>query len=206
MHLRGKPHNQWLQCLNPPPPLPPFQSSRMPGHNRFVMESQTAVTAYFSSKPLLLFVFDLQDSLLPSSTGILTAVQRQTAVTAYSKSKRLLLFVFKLQDSLLPSSTAILTAVQRQTAVTGYSKSKQLLLFGFDDHTNKIYPSKHEMLTRCCFNVEPVSQTVDQHWTSTGATSRVAENVLFVSPQRRTDFLKSRKLKPPCFHLTLLYI
>ena len=44
---------------------------------------QTAVTAYFSSKQLLLFVFELQDSLLPSSTGILTAVQRQTAVPAY---------------------------------------------------------------------------------------------------------------------------
>ena len=46
------------------------------------VQNKTAVTAYFSSKQLLLFVFELQDSLLPSSTGMLTAVQRQTAVTA----------------------------------------------------------------------------------------------------------------------------
>ena len=45
-------------------------------------------------KRLLLFVFELQDSLLPSSTGILTAVQRKTAVTAHLKSKQLLLFFF----------------------------------------------------------------------------------------------------------------
>ena len=55
---------------------------------------QTAVTANFSSYQLLLFVFALQDSLLSSSTGILTAVQRQTAVTAYFTTKRLLLFAF----------------------------------------------------------------------------------------------------------------
>ena len=93
------------------------------------VQRQTAVTAYLKSKQLLLFVFELQDSLLPSSTGILTAVQRQTAVTAYLKSKQLLLFAFELQDSLLPSSTGIMTAVHRQTAVTAYLKSKQLLLF-----------------------------------------------------------------------------
>ena len=79
-----------------------------------------------------LYVFELQDSLLPSSTGILTAVQRQTAVTAYLQSKQLLLFVFELQDPLLPSSTGILTAVQRQTAVTAYLESGQLLLFVFE--------------------------------------------------------------------------
>ena len=45
-------------------------------------------------KRLLLFVFELQDSLLPSSTDILTAMQRQTAVTAHLKSKQLLLFFF----------------------------------------------------------------------------------------------------------------
>ena len=58
---------------------------------------------------------ELRDSLLPSSTGITTAVQRQTAVTAYLLNKQ---FVFELQNSLLPSSTGITTAVQRQTAVT----------------------------------------------------------------------------------------
>ena len=49
---------------------------------------QTAVTAYFISKQLLLFVFELQDSLLSSSSGIMTAEQRQTAVTAYFISKQ----------------------------------------------------------------------------------------------------------------------
>ena len=78
--------------------------------------------------------FELQDSLQPTSTGMLTAVQIQTAVTAYFTSKQLLLFVFELQDSLLPSSTDILTTEQRQTAVTAhlYSKHKQLLLFIFE--------------------------------------------------------------------------
>ena len=66
---------------------------------------QTAVTADISSKQLLLFVFALQDSLLSSSTGILTAMQRQTSVTADISSKQLLPFVFEMQDSLLPSST-----------------------------------------------------------------------------------------------------
>ena len=55
------------------------------------VQRQTAVTAYFIS---MLFVFELQDSLLPSSNGILTAVQRQTAVTAYLTSKQLALFYF----------------------------------------------------------------------------------------------------------------
>ena len=63
------------------------------------MQRQTAVTAYFASKQLLLLVFGLQDSLLPSSTGIVTVVQRQTAVTAYFTSKQLLLFVFAQQQN-----------------------------------------------------------------------------------------------------------
>ena len=54
------------------------------------VQRKTAVTYYLKSKQLLLFVFELQDSLLPSSTGIPTAVQRQTAVTAYLKSKQLM--------------------------------------------------------------------------------------------------------------------
>ena len=90
---------------------------------------ETTVTAYLTSEQLLLFVFELQDSLLPSSTGIITAVQRQAEVTDYLKPKQLLLFVFELQDYILPSSTGILTAVQRQTAVTDYLTSKQLQLF-----------------------------------------------------------------------------
>ena len=65
------------------------------------LQRQTAVTAHFSSEQLLLFAFELQDSLLPSSTGILTAVQRQTTVTAYFSSKQLLLFVFVRQTDIL---------------------------------------------------------------------------------------------------------
>ena len=61
---------------------------------------------------------DKQDSLLPSSTGILNVIQRQTAVTAYLKSKQLPQFVFELQDFLLPSSTGILTVMQKPLAVT----------------------------------------------------------------------------------------
>ena len=89
-----------------------------------------------------------QNSILPSSTGIMTAVQRQPAVTAYFTSEQLLLFVFELQDYLLPSSTGIMTAVQRQTAVTDYMKSNQLLLFAqgiytlisrwWDEHQSKV--------------------------------------------------------------------
>ena len=71
------------------------------------MQRQTAVTADLKSEQLLLFVFELQDSLLPSGSGILTSVQRQTSVTADLKSKQILLFVFDLQDCLLPSSTGI---------------------------------------------------------------------------------------------------
>ena len=54
----------------------------------------TAVTAYFSSKQLVLFVFELQDSLLLSSTGLLIAVQRQTTETDYILGKQLLLIYF----------------------------------------------------------------------------------------------------------------
>ena len=50
------------------------------------LQRQTEVTAYFSSKQLLLFVFELQDSLLPSRNGM-SATQRQRAVTANLKSK-----------------------------------------------------------------------------------------------------------------------
>ena len=107
---------------------------------------QTAVTAYFSSKQLLLFAFELQDSHLPSSTGILTAEQRQTVVTAYFSSNQILLFAFELQDYLLPSSTGILSAEQRQTAVTAHFSCKQLLLFVFELQ-DSLLPSSTGMLT-----------------------------------------------------------
>ena len=92
-------------------------------------QSQTAATAYFKCDQLLLLVFELQNSLLPSSPGILTVVQRQTAVTSHLRCDQLLLFVLVLQDSLLPSSTGILTVVQRQTAVTSHFRCNQLLFF-----------------------------------------------------------------------------
>ena len=110
------------------------------------MQRQTTVAVYYYGKLVLLLDFALQDSLLPLSTGILTAVQRQTAVTAYLNSKQLLLFVFELRDSLLPSSTGIMTAVQRKTAVTAYLKSKQLLLFVFELH-DSLLPSSTGILT-----------------------------------------------------------
>ena len=58
------------------------------------VQRQITVTACLSSQQGLLFLFVLQDSLLPSSNGILTAVQNKKAVTAYFASKQLLLFVF----------------------------------------------------------------------------------------------------------------
>ena len=58
------------------------------------VQRQTAVTAYFSSEQLLLFVFELQDSLLPSSTDMSSVMQRQTAVAAYFSGGQLLLFAF----------------------------------------------------------------------------------------------------------------
>ena len=50
---------------------------------RAIVDIQTAVAAYYISKHLLLFIFELHDYLLPSSTGILTAIQRQTVLTTY---------------------------------------------------------------------------------------------------------------------------
>ena len=96
------------------------------------VQRQTAVTVCFWSEQLSLFVFELQDYLQPSSTGMLTAVQRQTAVTAYLWSKQLLLFIFELQNSLLPSNTGILTAVRRQTTVTAYLKFKSYWCLSFN--------------------------------------------------------------------------
>ena len=76
-------------------------------NNLSYVQRQIAVTAYLQSKQLQLFVFELQDSLLPSSTGILTAEQRQTAVTAYLQSKQLLLFVFAIEANFLFSPSTM---------------------------------------------------------------------------------------------------
>ena len=77
------------------------------------VQRQTAVTACFKSEQLLLFVFALQDSLLPSSTGAMTAVQRQTVVTAYFSSKQLLLFVFVLLRGLTKANSSICLLFQQ---------------------------------------------------------------------------------------------
>ena len=57
-----------------------LNSTKDPGiEDDTALQSQTAVTAYFLCEQLLLFVFELQDSLPPLSTGILTTVQRQVS-------------------------------------------------------------------------------------------------------------------------------
>ena len=55
-----------------------------------------------------MFGFELQDALLPSSTGILDAAQRQTAVAAHLTSKQLLLFTSGY------FSTTILALIDKQ--------------------------------------------------------------------------------------------
>ena len=118
--------NNWISCRRFGQCVIPTSANLTAAPVSPAVQRKEAVTAHFISQQLLLFAFawtlrqtafsfELQDSLLPSSSGIMTAVQRQTAVAAYLKSKQLLLFVFQLQDSLLPSSTGILTAIQRQT-------------------------------------------------------------------------------------------
>ena len=52
-----------------------------------VMQRQTAVTAYLNSKQLLVFIFELQDSLLSSSTGETDRRAKKTAVTDYCVAK-----------------------------------------------------------------------------------------------------------------------
>ena len=63
-------------------------------------QRQTAVTAYFSSKPLLLFVFARRSVCQYSMAEENPAAQRQTAVTAYFSSKPLLLLTFAEHFSL----------------------------------------------------------------------------------------------------------
>ena len=60
-------------------------------------QRQTAVTAYYTSKQLLLFVFVRWSVCQYSMAEENPAAQRQTAVTDDLKSKQLLLFAFDLQ-------------------------------------------------------------------------------------------------------------
>ena len=57
-------------------------------------QRQTATTAHFTSKQLLLFVFARRSVCQYSMAEENPAAPRQTAVTAYFTSKQLLLFVF----------------------------------------------------------------------------------------------------------------
>ena len=59
-----------------------------------MVQRQTAVIAYFSSKQLLLFVFAQQSLCQYSMAEDNPAVQRQAAVTAYFSGQQLLLFAF----------------------------------------------------------------------------------------------------------------
>ena len=59
-------------------------------------QRQTAVTGYFSSKQLLLFVFARRSVCQYSMAEENPAAQRQTVVTDYLESKQLLLFAFDL--------------------------------------------------------------------------------------------------------------
>ena len=54
-------------------------------------ETQTAITAYFTSRQILLFAFAWRSLCQYSMAEENPAAQRQTAVTAYLKSKQLLL-------------------------------------------------------------------------------------------------------------------
>ena len=58
-------------------------------------ETQTAVTAYFTSKQILLFAFAWRSLCQYSMAEENPAAQRQTAVTAYLKSNQLLLLDFR---------------------------------------------------------------------------------------------------------------
>ena len=62
-------------------------------------QRQTAVTDYFLSQQLLLFVFALWSVCQYSMAEDNPAAQRQTAVTAHLNNKQLLLFAFELYNS-----------------------------------------------------------------------------------------------------------
>ena len=82
------------------------------------LQRQTAVTVYFTSKQLLLFVFAWRSVCQYSMAEENHAAQRQTAVTAYFTSKQLQLFVFARRSVCQYSMAEENPAAQRQTAVT----------------------------------------------------------------------------------------
>ena len=96
-------------------------------------QRQTAVTACFTSKRLLLFAFAWRSVCQYSMPEENPAAQTQTAVTACFTSKRLLLFAFAWRSVCQYSMAEENPAAQTQTAVAAYLKSKQLLLFVHQD-------------------------------------------------------------------------
>ena len=92
-----------------------------------VMQWQTAVISYFTSKQLLLFVFARRSVCQCSMAEDIPAAQRQTAVTADLKGKQLLLLVF----AVLSYCWCLVWYNTNQTAVTAWLRSKQLLLSVF---------------------------------------------------------------------------
>ena len=102
--------------------------------------SQIAVTAYFTSKQLLLFdsafwkqVVTVVCLCISRQIQVQMCVfsQKQSAVTVHFTSKQLLLFVFARRSVCQYSMAEENPAAQRQTAVTAYFLSKHLLLFVF---------------------------------------------------------------------------
>ena len=65
----------------------------------YILTNQTAVTAYFTSKQLLLFVFSWRSVWHYSMAEENPAAQRQTAVAAYFTSNQILLFVIDVNIS-----------------------------------------------------------------------------------------------------------
>ena len=88
----------------------------------YPIQRQISVTAYFTSKQLLLFVFVRRSVCQYSMAEENPAAQRQTAVTAYFTSGQLLLFVFARRSVCQCSMAEENPAAQRQTTVAADSQ------------------------------------------------------------------------------------
>ena len=121
------------------------------------MQRQTTVTAYFSSKQLLLCPFVSRSLCQYSMAEENPAAQRQTSVTVYLPSKQLLLFVFARRSVCQYSMAEENPAAQTQTAVTAYFSSKQLLLFVFSmSFVHKCFHNNSSWLTTCIQHQEQI--------------------------------------------------
>ena len=54
-----------------------------------------------------------------------------------------------------------------------YEHYQDLVKLSTAKHGSGALSSEHETLFQCCFNAGPASQTLVQHWSNTGPTSRV---------------------------------